>query len=56
MMYGKGGDDSDGESNDGAYGHKNNRDDDNECLNSVKSCFKNKQILLENFSIPVSAR
>ena len=29
---------------------------DNGCLSSVKNCFKNKQIVLENFSLPESAR
>ena len=53
---GKGGDDSDGESNDGADRHKNCGDDDEGCLNSVKIRFKNKQIVLENFSLPDSAR
>ena len=53
---GKGGDDSDGESNDGADGHKNDGDDDDGCLNYVKNCFKNKQIVLENFSLSDSAR
>ena len=53
---GKGGDDSDGESNECADGHKNDGDDDDGCLNSVKNCFKNKQIVLENFSLPVLAR
>ena len=50
-------DDSDGESNDGADGHKNNDDDDDGgCLNSVKNCFRNKQVDLENLSLPISAR
>ena len=47
---------SDGESNDGADGHKNDGDDDDWCLNSIKKCFKNKQIVWENFSLPVSGR
>ena len=46
---GKGGDDSDGESNECTDGHKNDGDDDDECLDSVKNCVKNKQIVLENF-------
>ena len=50
---GRGGDDSDGESNDGADGHKNDGDDER-CLHFVKNCFKNKQIVLENFLLPVS--
>ena len=50
-------DDSDGESNDGADGHKNNDDDDDGgCLNSVKNRFRNKQVDLENLSLPISAR
>ena len=49
---GKEGDDSDGESNDGAGGHKNDDDDVDGCLSSVNNCFKNKQIFLENFSLP----
>ena len=53
---GKGGDDSDSESNECANGHKNDGDDDDRCLNSVKNCFKNKQIVLESFSLPVSTR
>ena len=48
---GKGGNDSDSESNECADGHKNDCDDDDECLNFVKNCFKNKQIALENFSL-----
>ena len=47
---GKVGDDSDGESNDGADGHKNYGGYDDGCLNSVKICFKYKQIVSENFS------
>ena len=35
---------------------KNDGDDDDGCLSSVKNCFKNKQIVLENFSLPDSAR
>ena len=50
----RGGDDSDGESNDGADGHKNDGDDVDGCLNSVKSCFKNKKIVLENFNYQIS--
>ena len=53
---GKGGDESDGESNDDADRHKIYDKDDNGCLNFVKNCFQNKQIVLENFSLPVSAR
>ena len=53
---GKEGDHSDGESNDGAGGHKNDYDDGDGCLSSVKNCFKNKQIFLENFSLPDSPR
>ena len=41
----KGSDDNDGESNDGPNGHKNDGDDDDGCLSSVKNCFKNKQIV-----------
>ena len=52
----KRGDDSDGESNDGADGHKSDGDDDDEFLSSVKKCFKNKQIVLEKFSLSDSAR
>ena len=52
----KGGDDSDGESNDGTDGHKHDGDDDDGCLNSVKNCFRNKQIIFENLSLPDSAR
>ena len=45
------GDNSDGKTNDGADGHRNDEDDDDGgCLDSVKNCFKNKQIDLENFS------
>ena len=51
----KGGDDSDGESNNGTDGHKYDSDDDG-CLNSVKNCFRNKQIILENFSLPDPAK
>ena len=50
----KGGDDSDGEGNQCVDGHKN--DDDDRCLNSAKNYFKSKQIVLENFSLPVSAK
>ena len=47
----RGGDVSDSESNDGANEHKNDDDDDDGgCLDSVKNCFKNKRIVLENFS------
>ena len=53
---GTGGDDSDVQSNDGADGHKTYGDDDDGYLNSVKNCFKNKQIVLENFSLPDSSR
>ena len=55
---GKGGDDSDGESNECADGHKNDGDDDDDdgCLNSAENCFKNKQIVLEKFSLPVFTR
>ena len=54
---GKGGDDNDDESNDGADGHKNEGDDDDDgCLNSIKNYLKNKNIALENFSLPDSAR
>ena len=54
---GKGGDDNDDESNDGADGHKNDGDDDDDgCLNSIKNCLKNKKKVLENFSLPDSAR
>ena len=52
---GKGSDDSDGDNNEYADEHKNDDDDDG-CLNSAKNCFKNKQIVLENVSLPVSAR
>ena len=52
---GKGGDDSDGEINECADGHKNNGNDDR-CVNSFSNYFKNKQIVLENFLLPVSAR
>ena len=55
MMTVGGGDDSDGESSDGADGHKNDRDDDG-CLDSVKNFFKNKQINVENFSISTRCR
>ena len=45
---GRNGDDSAGESNYGADGHRNDDDDgDGGCLDSVKNCFKNKQI--DNF-------
>ena len=40
----------------GADGYKNDGDDDDGCLNSVKNCFTNKQIVLESFSLPDSAR
>ena len=40
----------------GADGYKNDDHDDNGCLNSVKNCFTNKQIVLESFSLPDSAR
>ena len=53
---GKEGDHGDGESNDGAGGHKTDYADDDGCLKSVKSCFKNKQIFLENFSLQDSPR
>ena len=53
--HGKGGDDSDGESYDGAEGHKNEGEDDG-CLNSVKNCFKNKETVLERFSLPDPTR
>ena len=53
---GKGGDNSDVECNERADGYKNDGNHDNGCLNSVKNCFKNKQIDLENFSLPISAR
>ena len=56
MMTVGGGDDSDGESSDGADGHKNDRDDDDGCLDSVKNFFKNKQINVENFSISTWCR
>ena len=40
---GRGGDNSDGENNDGADEHKNDNDaDDDGCLDSVNSCFKNR--------------
>ena len=39
----------------GADGYKNDDHDDNGCLNSVKNCFTNKQIVLESFSLPDSA-
>ena len=52
---GRNGDDSDGESNYGADGHRNDDDDgDGGCLDSVKNCFKNKQI--DNFKLPISTR
>ena len=53
---GKGGHESDGEKNDGTDEYKNDCNDYDGCLNSVKNCFKNKQIVLENFSLPVLAR
>ena len=53
---GKGGNDSDGKSNDSADRHKIDSDDDDGCLNTVKDCIKNTQIILENFSLPDSAR
>ena len=56
MMVRVVGDDSDGESNECPDGHKNDVDDDDGRLNSVKNCFKNKQIVLEIFSLPVSTR
>ena len=37
------GDNSEGRTNDGADGHRNDEDDDDGgCLDSVKNCFKNK--------------
>ena len=53
---GKGGDNSNSESNNDADGHNNDGDNDDGCLNSVKNCFKNKQIVSENFSLPDTAR
>ena len=45
------GDNSDGKTNDGADGHRNDEDDDGGgCLDSVKNYFKNKRTDLENFS------
>ena len=35
---------------------KNDRDDDDGCLDSVKNFFKNKQINVENFSISTRCR
>ena len=40
----------------GTHGYKNDGGDDDGCLNSVKNCFTNKQIVLESFSLPGSAR